>query len=124
MATSVPYTPTVNAQTASIDYIRSGGLIGANDHLSIDPSGHAKLTRRTGNSEFDLTRDELTAILAAFQSVDFVSLTESEMPAGIPIDGFSYTITYQGHTIKTADTAVPKSLEPVLVVLNKIVDSK
>ena len=123
-ATSVPYTPTVNAQTSPIDYIRSGGFIGANDHLSIDLSGHAILTRRTGNSEFDLTRDGLTAILAAFQSADFVALPASAMPAGIPADGFSYTVTYQGHTVKTADTAVPRSLKPVLTRLNQIIDSK
>jgi hypothetical protein len=122
--TPVPPMPTANAQPSSIDYYRSGGFIGANDHLSIDLNGHATLTRRTGNSEFDLTHDQLTGIHAAFQSAGFVALPENAMPAGMPADGFSYTITYQGHTVKTADTAVPQSLDTVLVLLNQIVDSK
>ncbi len=121
-ATPVP--PTVSVQPTPIDYQRTGGFIGARDHLTIDMNGHAVLTRRTGNFEFDLSHDELGAIQAALQTAGWVSLPENSMPLGVPADGFSYTITYQGHTVKTADTAVPKQLEPAITSLNRMIDSR
>ncbi len=116
--------PSAPAAPTPIDYQRSGGFIGVQDHLTIDLNGHATLTRRTGNSEFDLTRDELTAIQTAFQSAGFASLPENSMPRAGTADAYLYVITYQGHQVQTGDSAIPKQLEPVIASLNRLIDSK
>jgi hypothetical protein len=121
---ATPVSPTVPMQPTPIDYQRIGGFAGLNDHLTVDLDGHVRLTRRTGNFEFDLSRDELGAIQAALQTAGWSLLPENSMPLGVPADGFSYTITYQGHTVKTADTAIPKQLEPAITSLNRLIDSK
>ena len=115
--------PTTAPQSSAIDYTRTGGIIGANDHLVIDANGHAKLTRRTISAEFDLSRDQLSQIQAAFQTAGFATLKENSMPAQPVADGFIYEIVYQGHKVRTGDTAVPEKLQPVVQILNRMVDS-
>jgi len=122
-ATPAPPTPTAPMQPSPIDYQRSGGFIGVQDHLTIDLNGHAVLTRRTGSSEFDLSRDDLRAIQTAFQTAGFVSLPEKPASQGYAADGFVYVITYQGHRVQTGDPLVPQSLEPVVAMLNRLIDS-
>jgi hypothetical protein len=119
-ATPTPLLPT---QPTPIDYRRSGGFIGVQDHLTIDLNGHATLTRRTSATEFDLSRSDLGAIQAAFQAAGYASLPENPSPPAIAADGFSYVITYQGHTVRTGDPAAPKQLEPVISTLNRLIDS-
>lgn len=121
IATPVPPTP---AAPTPIDYQRSGGFIGVQDHLTIDLNGHVTLTRRNGTTEFDLSRDELGAIQAAFQTAGFLSLPENPTPQGYAADGFLYVITYQGHQVRTGDPSVPKQLEPVIAMLNRMIDSR
>ena len=120
-ATPVPPTP---AAPSPIDYQRSGGFIGVQDHLTIDLSGHVTLTRRNGTTEFDLSRDELGAIQAAFQTARFASLPENPTPQAYAADGFIYVIIYQGHSVRTGDPSVPKQLEPVIMILNRMIDSR
>jgi hypothetical protein len=110
-------------QPTPIDYQRSGGFIGVQDRLIIDLNGHATLTRRTYATEFDVSRADLAAIRAAFQSAGYGSLPENPTPPAIAADGFSYVITYQGHTVRTGDPSVPKQLEPVISSLNRMIDS-
>ncbi len=117
-------TPLLPTQPTPIDYQRSGGFIGVQDHLTIDLNGHATLTRRTGATEFDLSRSDLAAIQAAFQAAGYLSLPENPTLPAIAADGFSYVITYQGHTVRTGDPAVPKQLEPVISILNHMIDSR
>jgi hypothetical protein len=45
------------------------------------------------------------------------------MPRGVPADAFTYTITYQGRTVKTADSAVPAALEPLFETFNHMLNS-
>ncbi len=101
-----------------VDYERNGGFAGFSDHLTIDNNGHATLTRRASAKDFDLSRDELSQLQAVFQNAGFATLPENSMPKAVPPDAFTYVITYQGHRVKTADSAVPQSLQPVLEVLN------
>ena len=122
-APSATLTPTLPIQPTPIDYQRSGGFVGVQDHLTIDLNGHATLTRRTSTTQFDLSRADLGAIQAAFQAAGFASLPENATPPAIAADGFSYVITYQGHTVRTGDPSVPRQLEPVISTLNRLIDS-
>lgn len=121
--TKLPPTPTAGAPVPSpIEYTRVGGFAGFNDSLKIDAKGHAVVTRRLGKAELDLDDATLKKIYTAFQTAGFASIPENSMPIGVPADGFSYTLTYQGRTVKTADTAVPKALEPLFELLNQYVN--
>lgn len=103
-----------------VEYERTGGFAGMIDHLIIDANGHATLTRRSGAREFDLSRDQLSQVEAVFQSSGFAGIDENSMPRTVPPDAFTYVITYQGHRVKTADSAVPSQLQPVLEALNRL----
>jgi hypothetical protein len=103
-----------------VEYDRSGGFAGMSDHLVIDANGHATLARRTGAREFDLSRDQLSQVEAVFQASGFAGIDENSMPKTVPPDAFTYVITYQGHRVKTADSAVPSQLQPVLEALNRL----
>lgn len=117
-------TPPVSATSAQpsvlVDYERNGGFAGMSDHLVINTDGHATLTGRTGAREFDLSGDQLNQIEAVFESAGFANIDENSMPGAVPPDAFSYVITYQGHRVKTADSAVPAVLQPVLEALNRL----
>ena len=112
------------AQAASVEFRRSGGIVGLDDRLTIDDKGHAKLTRRAGNSEFDLTQDDLTRLRAALRDASFGSIPENSRKPYLVPDEISYVIVYQGHTVKTSDTAIPEKLQSVIQVLDGILDTK
>ena len=109
---------------SAIEYTRTGGFIGLNDRLTIDAKGHTVLSRRNVKSEFDVSDADLKQLYAAFQTAGFASIPENSMPIGVVADALNYTISYQGHTVKTADSAVPKSLESLLTMLNRIVETQ
>ncbi|MEW5720131.1 MAG: hypothetical protein AB1817_16010 [Chloroflexota bacterium] len=114
------------AQPAPIEFRRSGGIVGLDDQLTIDEKGHAKLTtRRSGKPEFDLAQEELARLRAALREANFASLPEDSRrkPYLVP-DEISYVIAYQGHTVRTSDTAIPEKLQPVIQMLNGVVDAK
>ncbi|MBI3914928.1 MAG: hypothetical protein HY327_12175 [Chloroflexi bacterium] len=108
----------------SVEYRRTGGIAGFDDNLSIAASGKATITRRTGKFEFTLTRDEQSRLYAALEKSDWSALKEDSRPAQLVPDALSYEIAYKGKRVRTADTAIPQSLEPVLIVLNELVDRR
>jgi hypothetical protein len=114
------------AQPTSIEFRRSGGIVGLDDQLTLDDKGHAKLTaRRTGKSEFDLTQGDFARLTTLLRDANFASIPEDSRrkPFLVP-DEISYVLVYQGHTVKTSDTAIPEKLQPVIQMLNGILDSK
>ena len=62
---------------------------------------------------------------AALRDANFASIAEDShrKPYLVP-DEISYVIVYQGHTVKTSDTAIPEKLQPAIQLLNGIVDAK
>jgi hypothetical protein len=116
-------TQVFSAPPSAIEYARTGGFAGFNDKLTIDAKGHVVLTRRSGKSEFDLDDAALQKIYAAFQTANWATIPENSMGLGVPPDGFSYTVSYQGHTVKTADAAVPRAMQVLLDALNQIINS-
>ncbi len=123
-ASTAPTPAPASQPPSAIEYTRTGGLIGLNDRLTIDTKGHAVLSRRNVKSEFDVSDANLKQLYDAFQAARFAAIPENSMPIGVIADAFNYTLTYQGHTVKTADTAVPKSLEALLALLNRIVETQ
>ena len=116
--------PQPSPQPFSLDYTRSGGFIGYRDHLVISANGHAVLMRRIAKFEFDLDSASLRQIGDVFQTAGFAAISENSMPRAIPADGIAYVVVYQGHQVRTADTAIPEKIAPVLSLLNGIIDSR
>ncbi len=106
-----------------IEYTRTGGIAGFNDHLKIDANGHGTLTRRSGVFDFELTADELGRLQAILRDADLAMIPENPSKPPVP-DEFGYLLTYQGRTIKTSDTAMPEKLRPVIAWLNHLIEAK
>jgi hypothetical protein len=80
-----------------VDYQRSGGIAGADDHP-----------------------DELKALQALLADDDFAALSGNYLPDN-SADLFEYRLTANGRTIRTRDTAVPEAARPVLDWLNALI---
>ncbi|MBI5303046.1 MAG: hypothetical protein HY868_12990 [Chloroflexi bacterium] len=122
----VPTRPTVTVEPmpgALVEYKRVGGIVGFNDHLVIQPDGKATLTRRAGKFDFTLGGEQIKQIQAAFQIAGFANLREGPSKLLVP-DELSYVIVYQGKAFRTSDTQMPAELQPVMAILNGIVDAK
>ena len=104
-----------------VDYRRSGGIAGFDDHLVIQADGRAVLTRRGARHEFAVKREVLNDLSALLQEADFSRLRGEYLPASPCCDRFDYTVTYKGHSVHTMDGAVPEALAPVLQVLNQLI---
>jgi hypothetical protein len=102
-----------------IDYQRTGGIAGFDDHLTIYENLTAATTRRSMVRNFTITTAEKNSLDQLFGDAGFLSLA-AEYPSPSPgADYFTYVITYRGHTVRTEDTGVPTKLEPVIQRLNR-----
>ncbi|MDD1717859.1 MAG: hypothetical protein LUO88_02170 [Methanoregulaceae archaeon] len=106
-----------------IDYHRTGGIAGFNDHLVIYSNGNATVTRNTGAEQFTMTPAEIRNLEGLFENAGFMALNSSYPPSSPGADYFTYIITYHGKTVTTEDTGVPEALAPVISTLNGIVSS-
>lgn len=107
-----------------IEYHRSGGFGGLDDHLIIHDDGTAVLTRKRARSTFTLDEaamDELHTLLGA---TTFHTLRETYLPSRESADLFDYVITHDNHTVRTKDTAVPETLLPLLERLDQIIATR
>ena len=106
-----------------VEYTRTGGIAGFNDRLTVYPDGKAKLSRKNGSFDLVLSAEQLKQMLAVFQIAGFVNLKEAPPKLLVP-DELSYVMTFQGKTFRTSDTQMPAELQPVITLLNALVDSK
>ena len=106
-----------------VEYKRTGGIAGFNDHLIIHADGKATLTRRAGNFEFTISPDQIKQIQSVFELAKFTTLPEPASRLLVP-DELSYVITYQGKAYRTSDTRLVNEIQPIMTLLNSIVDSK
>lgn len=105
-----------------VDYQRSGGIAGVNDRLVIFDNGDALVSGRTTSREITLNESELGRIAAIFDAAQFAEL-EGNYTSRRGADLMQYSITYQGKTVNTEDTAVPAPLEPVIAEMNSILNT-
>lgn len=106
-----------------IDYYRSGGFAGFDDHLQLAATGKAVVTRRNKAYEGTVDAGQMEQIRALLDKADFTHLANEYLPARPGADLIEYTLTYTGHSVRTMDSATPPALQPLLAVLNSIVDS-
>ena len=104
-----------------VEYWRTGGFAGVDDHLTVYENGQAILTYKGGQKDFVLQRDQVQRLIQLLDEAKFGSLKKEYIPGNTCCDLFEYRISYKGHTIRTMDTAVPNVLQPILDSLNEIV---
>ncbi len=107
-----------------IEYRRSGGFAGWDDHLVVEKDGEAVLTRKSERFEFTLNSDTTNRLQTLFEEAEFSQLRKEYLPSRQGSDLFEYVVAYKGHTVRTMDGAVPASLQPILEALNQIVESQ
>jgi len=113
---------------ALIEYQRTGGIAGFDDHLTIYADGWAALSQRGKESSLQLTQEQMDALKAAFAAANFKSLNETYLPADTCCDRFGYTVSYrespgeEPHTVMVMDGTVPPELSPILEMLNRLVN--
>jgi hypothetical protein len=106
---------------ALIEYKRTGGFAGLDDHLIIQANGQAVLTQKGKRSEFLLERTQMEQLTTALDDANFTKLDKEYLPEQSGNDLIEYWITYKKHRVHTMDTAIPQALTPVLELLNEIV---
>ena len=114
----------VSSAETWIEYRRSGGFAGLDDHLVIERNWGAILTRKSERYKFALDSATINRLQTLFEDAGFSKLRREYLPSHRGSDLFEYAVTYEGHTVRTMDGAVPPSLQPVLEALNHIVENQ
>lgn len=105
-----------------VEFWRTGGFAGMNDHLQIFSDGTATLTRKEYTVSFVLTDAELEQVRQLLDASGFTGLSpEYHAPPG-SADLFLYQVRAQGRTVLAEDTAVPPTLQPLIGALTSIVN--
>jgi hypothetical protein len=112
-----------SSQDVLIEYRRTGGFAGFDDHLVIYTNGDAVLTRQDQQSEFSISPDSMLKLQDLFSQADFGDLRREYLPERQSADVFEYVISYQGKSVRSVDTAIPPELIPLIQALNEIVDT-
>ncbi len=107
-----------------VEYSRTGGIAGFDDHLIVYENGTAVLTRRTVEGTFVLDSVILDILRDDLEAADFPTL-DKQYPAPSPgADYITYRITYRNRTVTAETTAVPEQLEPAIRTLDNIIQSQ
>lgn len=107
-------------QRSLIDYRRTGGFAGLDDHLSVEHAGRARLTQRAASRNGQLGPKTQRRLARVLKTADFAHLDSRYEPRQPVPDALSYRITHHGKTVQSSDTAVPEALRPTLEILDDI----
>ena len=111
-----------NTPNSLIDYRRSGGIVGLDDHLVILENGQATLTRDGEDQEFVIDKQTMVELNKLFAEADFKNLNSKYLPNNNSTDILKYSLVYEGKKVEALDTAVPNKLWPIIESLNKIIN--
>lgn len=107
-----------------IDYHRTGGFAGVDDHLLLFDNGAGLISTRSITREFQVNSSELHRLDLIFRQAGFNSLRDTFTSSGGGADFMSYRITFGNKTVVTEDTVIPYTLQPVIRELNAIISSR
>lgn len=110
-----------DAEEPLVEFWRTGGFAGMNDHLVIYPDGTVSLTRKEYSSSFSLEEPDLEALVALFEESGFMNLAPQYPAPPGSADLFIYQICWQGKTVVAEDTMIPEGLQEIIGVLTALV---
>jgi hypothetical protein len=102
---------------ALVNYTRTGGVGGVDEHLRIDPDGAATVTigaPENADRSFELSDAQLANIQSLLDAADLSAMPENPQPTGCA-DCFVYTVEYGGRTITYDDASPPPASVGALV---------
>lgn len=106
----------------TISFVRIGGFAGYNDRLVLYPDGKVVIARKNGECRQNISQAARQNLVSDLKKNQSTEPTQEFLPENTCCDLIEYTLKYDGITIRTMDTATPQFLQPVLNILNKIVD--
>jgi hypothetical protein len=102
-----------------VRYERRGGLAYSDVVVTVREDGRAVRTSsgvRVRRTPLTLTSDQLARLRQALRDADFAHLRSSGAPT--PTDGYEYTLTAAGHTVRFPQGDVPTPLVPAIALLD------
>ena len=117
-------TPPVTTPTppgVMLDFRRVGGVAGLDDRLVIFDNGAAAFSSRTINRELLLNTTDLDQIAGLFSEGQYSMLEGNYTSPRGGTDLIHYSVTYNGKTVNTEDSAIPPSLQPIIDAMNRII---
>jgi len=120
-------TPLSQVETSNgdvlVEYKRTGGFAGLNDHLIVYGNGAAVVTTKNEENRYALSEKEINDLIALFESSGFNSVNQEDL-AMFKVSGndfFFYSIEFRGHKIEAIEYAFPESVNPVIERLDTLV---
>jgi hypothetical protein len=104
-----------------LEFTRSGGFVGLDDHLTIRADGTGELRRKAIRRELTIEPEVMNRLLQTLQETQFGGL-QREYLAERGADLIEYEITVDGRSVRTEDTAIPETLKPLISQLVEIVE--
>jgi hypothetical protein len=118
--TTAPTGATTAPATILVDYRKSGGFTGLQEHLVVTTDGHATVEGDGPSGDEQLDEATMRELVAALDRAGLDRLRPRYDPAGQGNDLIEYAVTYPGRTVTVTDTAVPPRLQALLTELNRI----
>jgi heat shock protein HslJ len=106
-----------------IEYSRTGGFAGFDDHLVLSSDGSGTVTRKETARSVQVPEPVMRELSAHLIGAEFQSLDDWYPAPEEGADFFTYSLTYQGKTVMTEDTGIPAVLVPIINILDEIVES-
>jgi hypothetical protein len=112
------HTATTPDNGVLVRYERRGGLGHTDVVITVRGDGRGTRTSSDGGSRsapFTLAPDRLARLRRALRDADLAQLRSSGAPT--PPDGYEYTVTASGHTLRFPQGELPRGLVPVIALL-------
>lgn len=120
--TTAPTSGGAAAATILVDYRKSGGFAGLEEHLVVTSDGHATVEGKGPTRTKQLDPATMRELTAALEQAGLDRLQPRYDPPVKGNDLFEYAITYRGRTVTVSDTEIPPRLRPLLTELNRIMN--
>lgn len=118
-----PTNTTSPPPTVLVDYIRTGGIAGMDDHMVVFSNGQTVFTTRQRTGEFALRPEDLSSVETLIRQADFPRLNASYPAPAQGADYFYYTLTVGEKTVHTETTGIPSNLAPLISRLEEILSA-
>jgi heat shock protein HslJ len=105
-----------------IEFSRTGGFAGFDDHLVLSSDGSGTVTRKETVRSIQVPEPVMRKLTAHLIGADFVSLDDRYHATREGADYFTYSLTYRGKTVVTEDSGTPAVLVPIIITLNEIIE--
>jgi len=104
-----------------VEFWRTGGFAGMDDHLVIFDDGSATLSRKEYTKSLSLGESALEDLVSLFEQSGFMNLASQYPAPPGSADLFIYQISWQGKMVVVEDTAIPEDLQELIDVLTSLV---